>query len=337
MEEAVIPDHIDGQRVVAIADDVFSDIYHLEQVTIPASVRSIGVRAFKNCGNLEQITLPAELQSLGGEAFMNCTSLREIQIPEGVTELRGNTFEGCSNLESVELPEGMTAIHAYCFRGCTSLSSIQLPAHISEIRTYTFEGCSDLTHIEIPVGVTRIASHAFHNCTDLSYVYLPDTLEEIGSSAFRNCTSLKFVEMPQGVTREDNSFKESPTKIKDKHYTDLEWLICWQDAKSLGAPMYYMYNLDKGIDAICRYGTNGYVVLSDNPGFADLIDDTRDIQPLETEQTLIDWLEKAKSKDVPSVMFYHYSQAVTDDQGDPTFVALEYSIDVFLELLTMGE
>lgn len=335
MAEVTVPETVDGQPVVAIGDDVFADCPNLKKVNLPDSLRTMGVRVFKNCTSLTEVTLPGKLQTLGGEAFMNCEELTAIRIPEGVTELRGNTFEGCVKLADVQLHEGITAIHAYCFRGCEALKSIELPSRITEIRTYTFEGCHALESVYIPAGVTRIASHAFHNCTSLSYVYLPDTLEEIGSSAFRNCKALLSVNMPKGVNREDNAFKESPTEFKQKRFSDDQWntILEEMNGKPVTTPLYYMYNLDKGVDAICRYGTQGYVVLTDSPEYSAFLSENRALQPLETTAELIAWLEKAREAEVTTVNLRRYSHIATEAAGSMNFITVEYEMDALLEQL----
>lgn len=335
MTEVTVPETAEGQRVVAIDDDVFADCVHLEKVSLPDSLVSIGVRAFKNCESLTEVDLPQGLQTLGGEAFMNCSSLTAISIPEGVTELRGNTFEGCTKLADVQLHDGITAIHAYCFRDCQALKDLRLPARITEIRTYTFEGCSSLKSVHIPSGVTRIASHAFHNCTSLADVYLPDTLEEIGSSAFRNCKALVSVAMPTGVDREDNAFKDSPTEFVEKEYTDAQWsaILEEMDGKTLSTPLYYMYNLDKGVDAICRYGKDGYVVLADSPVYEQFINEERALEALDRPIELIAWLEKAREAGATTVSIRRYSHIATQINGRPTFLRQTYHIDELLEQL----
>ena len=335
METATIPKTLDGQTVVAIDDNVFQDFSKLREICLPDSVTSIGARAFKNCKKLGDITLPASLTVLGGEAFKNCSALMTIEIPKGVTELRGNTFEGCSNLKTVQLHDGITAIHAYCFRGCKGLVSIQLPKNITEIRTYTFEGCSSLEEIDIPAGVTRIASHAFHNCTSLSSVYLPDTLTEIGNSAFRNCTALQEIGMPKGVTVAENAFKESPTEIGDKKYTDQQWNRILRELEDHQWPdaLYYMYNKEKGSDAICRYGTEGYIVLADRQEFKARISDDRALKEFSDDATLLALLEKAKAEGVNTVKIYIYTQVGSEIIGGSEFVSSVNNIDAMIAQL----
>lgn len=194
MDEVVIPEEVDGKKVVAIDKEAFSSNMYLES-----------------------IELPAGLTAIQGESFKDCSSLQSIVIPEGVTEIRGNTFENCGSLKEVTMHEGIIDIHAYAFYGCSSLEEIDLPSKITEIHANTFEECSSLKSIEIPDGVTRIAAHAFYGCTSLAEVYVPDTVEEIGSSAFRKCTSLQEIEVPADAVINERAFKESPTYIEKRY------------------------------------------------------------------------------------------------------------------------
>ena len=52
------------------------DYLSLKSVTIPESVKDIGVGAFRWCTALESITLPESVKVIGWNAFEGCTSLK---------------------------------------------------------------------------------------------------------------------------------------------------------------------------------------------------------------------------------------------------------------------
>ncbi|MCL2708447.1 MAG: leucine-rich repeat domain-containing protein, partial [Defluviitaleaceae bacterium] len=94
----LIPDSLEGARVVGIGDGAFADM-GLAEVRIPAGVIRIGAKAFYNNPGLTEIVLPENLEYIGDEAF-GFTRLAAIVIPSGVTSNYSGVFIG-TNLTSV--------------------------------------------------------------------------------------------------------------------------------------------------------------------------------------------------------------------------------------------
>lgn len=97
-ENIVIPNTIDGKKVVSIGANTFSDRQNLKSIIIPEGVTSIGDSAFYNCPNLKSVILPDSVKSIGLAAFSGCSSIDEITIPESVTKIGKNAFAGCINI-----------------------------------------------------------------------------------------------------------------------------------------------------------------------------------------------------------------------------------------------
>ena len=190
---ATIPKTHNGEKIVSMRGNVFSNMYFLKTVTLPDSITEIRGQAFKNDKSLTTINIPKNLEYLGGGAFYNCSSLVSIELPNSVTFIGGEAFYNAESLESIKLSNKIT-----------------------EIRGNTFENCSSLKNIIIPSSVIRIGGHAFYGCSSLSSVTLYENsrLNEIGSSAFRNCPELYEITVPIGTYINERAFKESPTTIK---------------------------------------------------------------------------------------------------------------------------
>ena len=65
------------QGITAIKDSTFAG-FNGANVTIPASVTSIGARAFMGCTNITSITIPENVTYIGADAFLNCTKLKSV-------------------------------------------------------------------------------------------------------------------------------------------------------------------------------------------------------------------------------------------------------------------
>lgn len=191
-KSATIPEEHNGKKVIALRGNTFSNMYFLEKVTLPDTIKEIRGQAFKYDWKLTDVNMPKSLEYLGGGAFYNCISLKKISLPDTLTYMGGETFYNATSLEYVKLSRNLT-----------------------EIRGNTFENCYSLKEIAIPDKVTRIGGHAFYGNQSLSKVTLTENskLTEIGSSAFRQCYKLKTITIPIHTTVNDRAFKESPTVV----------------------------------------------------------------------------------------------------------------------------
>ena len=156
MATATIPDTYQGEKVVGLRGNTFSNMPFLTEVTLPDSITEIRGQAFKNCRSLERVTLPKNLTYLGGEAFYRCSSLEEVNLPAGLTEIRGNTFEECSSLLRIEIPDNVTRIGGHAFYGNTSLEEVVISpdSKLQQIGSSAFRCCDSLREITLPRGVS---------------------------------------------------------------------------------------------------------------------------------------------------------------------------------------
>lgn len=156
MTTATIPDTYQGEKVVGLRGNTFSNMPFLSEVTLPDSITEIRGQAFKNCRSLESVTLPKNLTYLGGEAFYHCSSLEEVNLPAGLTEIRGNTFEECSSLLRIEIPDNVTRIGGHAFYGNTSLEEVVISpdSKLQQIGSSAFRCCDSLREITLPRGVS---------------------------------------------------------------------------------------------------------------------------------------------------------------------------------------
>lgn len=72
--EITLPDSLDTIRMKAFKDD-----YKLKKIVIPDNVRIIEAESFNGCLDLAEITLPASLTNIGEYAFDDCVSLKTVK------------------------------------------------------------------------------------------------------------------------------------------------------------------------------------------------------------------------------------------------------------------
>ena len=204
----------------------------IHEVVIEDGVTSIGAFAFYGCTGLASIDIPASVTSIGERAFYG-TDLTSVEIPASVTSIGEYAFSECTNLGSVTFAEGsrLKSIGDYAFQLCSNLTSITIPASVTSIGEDVFQNC-DLASITvedrntvydsrngcnaiivkstntliigcknstIPASVTSIGAWAFYT-TDLTSIEIPASVTSIGMRAFQNCLYLTSITIPAGVT-----------------------------------------------------------------------------------------------------------------------------------------
>ena len=198
-----IPASIGDTPVVGIEDNAFDGNDVITTVSIPASVTSIGQKAFQECGNLASVSLPRGLKSLGFAAFYNCTSLTDVVLPEDFSgTLQTSVFQNCSALTSIVIPKGVTELGGWAFCGCSSLADVTFAdgSSIQTLGRQTFTDCAALTSIELPASFTSVAYDTFKNCTGLTDVwFLGDVTavtfinwDDVQYNAWTGCENVRF-------------------------------------------------------------------------------------------------------------------------------------------------
>ena len=188
----------DGEEITNM--DAYPACINLKSIILPATVTSIGDRAFGVCRKLESLELSDKVTSIGNHAFRNCDSLETVKIPSTCKTIGSYAFEGCSGITSITLPATMESIGSEAFKNCRKITSITLPSGIKEIASSTFQGCESLESIVIPATVTEIWERAFTKCEALKAINIPKNVTIIRKEAFADCYALTSIVIPDSVT-----------------------------------------------------------------------------------------------------------------------------------------
>lgn len=210
--ELKIPETIAGKNVTAIADSTFASNEELGSITIPASIISIGRRAFCEILNLKRINVSVDnpvYAEIDGVLFEKKTRKlmvyprakagSDYTVPEGIESIDEEAFYKNENLKNIIIPDTVKMIGARAFYHSQDLESITLPAGLTSIEEYTFYECGKLQNIEIPRNVTKIGDYAFSKCGSL-YQVMGSFKADIGEEAFSECFRLKYIEFSPGIT-----------------------------------------------------------------------------------------------------------------------------------------
>jgi len=171
---------------------------YLTQVSLPASLISIGEGAFGNCSSLQQVNFPKNLTAIGIRAFQNCSNLKQVDLSTctALTKIGERTFSMCSKLEEVKFPKNLTVIEKEAFFSCTNLTQAVLVGctALSEIGVNAFNSCQNLTYVTMPENLSIIGHNAFSSCSGVSVFdfYRCTAITAIGHDAFSSCDSAEF-------------------------------------------------------------------------------------------------------------------------------------------------
>ena len=221
-----IPSSLDGNTVVAIGNNAFSNCTGITSITIKDHVQTVGYSAFSNCTSLSTVIMPESSYVLNGEAFKGCTALNNIDLG-GITSLGYLIFLDCTSLNSLVIPNTVTkaehisgvprtiyGINRSVDMGALTGSYIEnltFESGIQSIPSYICSYCKTLRNVSIPdrelltdlgAGITdaySIGAYAFSNCDLLSRIDFPEHLTEIGNGAFSGCVALTSITIKDHV------------------------------------------------------------------------------------------------------------------------------------------
>ena len=201
----VIPDEIDGHKVVALGDNAFKGKKLLEYVEIPNNVVKIGSYVFANT-SLTDLKLPEKLTYLGRCVLSGNTGVTEIVIPKTLATVGaewGNILAGDgpfheSNVQKATLEKGITSIPRNLFHKNTTLTQVTIPDTVTKIEEFAFAECGNLESVSLPDNVNQIGEYAFAK-TGIKEISMPDSILEIGDYVFAN-TKLTELKLPKNLT-----------------------------------------------------------------------------------------------------------------------------------------
>jgi|GEM_PF-3058667 len=155
----------EGSRVVNIPNHAFLSNGALTEFVVPATVRTIGLRAFEAARYLTTFTVPnnSVLESIGTGTFTNTTSLTDI------------VFEGSTQMQTIVGAMTMTGANASPFAGAPNLRTLVLPSGLTSVGIRAFENMPNLTTLTFRTSPNfeTIGQGAFNGLPSLQHLTLP--------------------------------------------------------------------------------------------------------------------------------------------------------------------
>ena len=156
----------DGISITGINDTSLTNI-NIPETIAGKEVMAISDFAFAGCESVTKISLPNTLKTIGLFSFANC-SIKEITIPDSVTSIAASAFSGCRSLENIVLSNNITKLSDYTFISCAALKSITIPEGVTEIGISAFSETS-LEDMYVPKSVVTIGDHVVDSIDNVYY------------------------------------------------------------------------------------------------------------------------------------------------------------------------
>ena len=194
--EIVIPSTVVNEgvayTVTLITGNAF-DNTSITSVTIPASVDSIGNRAFESCQSLTNIHIDdsdKELKLVSGFYGILYGANADKSVYVGRNLILSENSAPFPNATSVEFGDKVTAINKRLFYDANKLANVTIGKGVTEIGDAAFWNAGDdesVVEMTVTLGenVKTIGVSAFESCDKLMSITLPEKLDTIFDSAFQ--------------------------------------------------------------------------------------------------------------------------------------------------------
>ena len=207
----VLPEGLDS-----IGKEAFQKNY-ITEVTIPESVRAIGVTAFYDNQSLKSVTLNNSMESISQSLFHYCQKLAVVHGGKNVKIVNQSAFSGCDSLRSISDITPVT-INSSAFYNCRKLESLNF-SRIKSIGYESFYQCYGLKEADLTT-LTSINGRSFISCTGLKKVTFGNGITTIKSSSFYNCQALEEVILGSSINSlESDCFYSDKNALKRVYIT----------------------------------------------------------------------------------------------------------------------
>lgn len=242
---------------ISIDDDAFNAHPSIERVNVPASVRTIGAAAFKDCHALTTVNLQEGIASIGKDAFLN-TALEAIFIPSTLTHIDENALvtrgprhsRGVPSLHRIEVAPENERFY---------LTDGLLLERKNERTSRIVISADDRPRVVVPPEVDEIAPYAFNGAANLHELFLSDRISTVGIRGLTPATHLDLLHIDlvkpiDGHDHFDLSFPDTTRGIQQLHlalstsaFINVEAIFANYDTSIINASSFDAFS-EEGLD-----------------------------------------------------------------------------------------
>lgn len=171
--------------LTAINDYSLQELMHVNEIVVPANVKTIGKSAAEGLKYLKSLKFEegSQLETINSNAFYNCSDITELSIPGSVKSMAGNAIYGCNSLNKFTLEDGEENLALTAYSNSCPLTEVYLGRNISANYPNSPLGGKSLDKITIGNGVIALPKSIFYN-SKCSSIIVPPSLSVIGADAF---------------------------------------------------------------------------------------------------------------------------------------------------------
>ena len=186
-----------NSKLSKIGEKAFSYCNNLTDITLPNSVKSVGINAFSSCRELANFTTNASA-GFGDYAFYNCVNLKTVSTPKAKS-FGDYAFSYCGMLTKANL--GKATLGKYCLYNNDNLVS----ATAGSLKQYAIYSADNLKSLNIK-NAKRIESYALYNLPKITSINTNATA--IDSYALYGTNNIKSATLPKLKKVSDNLFRD---------------------------------------------------------------------------------------------------------------------------------
>ena len=172
-----------------IGEYAFKGTYYLKSVVLSSNITQIKEGVFYDCA-ITNITIPASVKSIGKNAFC-VADLEEIDIPSNVVCIGDSAFGFCA-LTRVSISDSIAFIGngAFCFNEFTS---IDIPSSVTNISPSAFRSCDELVSISVAAENPNYSSYGgvLYNKNATKVIIVPEGLKSVTLPSSVTCTPVR--------------------------------------------------------------------------------------------------------------------------------------------------
>lgn len=167
--QVVIPQSINGCKVIKLGDDLFSNRNDITSFVVPEGIRELGYGVFRFCTRITEIKLPDSLEIIRSNALYGLWGMHEVFIPKNVYQIDGLTFGGWSGFDNIEVSEDnkwFCSVDGVLYNNrktkllfypaYKSDKEFTIPDTVANIEVYAFDRPRYLEKLNIPASVSNI-------------------------------------------------------------------------------------------------------------------------------------------------------------------------------------